>query len=32
MGVTKERIRRIEAPALNKLRQAVVKEKLSLLE
>ncbi len=32
MGVTKERIRQIEARALNKLRQAVVKEKLSAME
>jgi len=32
MGVTKERIRQIEARALNKLRAAVSKDKLSLLE
>jgi RNA polymerase primary sigma factor/RNA polymerase sigma factor len=32
MGVTKERIRQIEARALAKLRQAVAKDKLSMLE
>jgi RNA polymerase primary sigma factor len=32
LGVTKERIRQIEARALNKLRQAVVKEKLTVLD
>ena len=30
MGVTKERIRQIEARALNKLRQAVAEEKIAL--
>jgi RNA polymerase primary sigma factor len=32
LGVTKERIRQIEARALNKLRAAVAKEKLTLLD